>query len=77
MTKAIKVRPGTAIKEERERKRKRKKKKRKYSPSFLTRLRVIYLRRTVTARSQIFPIRREPDTAHDTIGAEGQLVFHS
>ena len=48
----------------------------KYSPSFLTRLRVIYLRRTITACSQIFPIRREPDAAHDTIGTEGQLVFH-
>jgi hypothetical protein len=36
-----------------------------YSPSILTHLGVIYLHRTVTARSQIFPIRREPDAAHE------------
>ena len=46
----------------------------KYSPNFLTRLHVIYLRRTVKAHSQMFSIHQEPDAQHDTIGTEDQLV---
>jgi hypothetical protein len=45
----------------------------KYSPSILTHLGVIYLHRTVTDRSQTFPIRREPDAARDTM----IIYFHS